>query len=140
MILLICRLENLDVPFFERKVGHNVEHNVGQPLERMVNRSLSDGLFQRVVQDAVRRVVRNVGRIVEQSLGRSFGRSFNRSLARNFGQTLVRIVIDRRCEWEVQCSISGCRSCRLCLRSSGSAEVDGTDGSATYAPDTLWGP
>ena len=95
MISLICRLENLDVPFFERKVGHNVEHNVGQPLERMVNRSLSDGLFQRVVQHAVRRVVRNVGRIVEQPLGRSFGRSFDRSLARNVGQTLVRVVIDR---------------------------------------------
>ena len=91
MILLICRLENLDVPFFERKVGHNVEHNVGQPLERMVNRSLSDGLFQRVVHHAVRRVIRNVGRIVEQTLGRSF----DRSLARNIGQTLVRVVIDR---------------------------------------------
>lgn len=95
MILLICRLENLDVPFFERKVGHNVEHNVGQPLERMVNRCLSDRLFQRVVQHAVRHVVQNVGRIVEQTLGRSFGRSFDRSLARNIGQTLVRVVIDR---------------------------------------------
>ena len=68
-LLLIYRLENLDVPFFERKVGRNVEHSVGQPLERMVNRSLSDGLFQRVVHHAVRRVVRNVGRIVEQTLG-----------------------------------------------------------------------
>lgn len=95
MILLICRLENLDVPFFERNVGNNVEHSVGQPLERMVNRSLSDGLFQRVVQHAVRHVVQNVGRIVEQTLGRSFGRSFDRSLARNIGQTLVRVVIDR---------------------------------------------
>ena len=140
MILLICRLENLDVPFFERNVGNNVEHSVGQPLERMVNRSLSDGLFQRVVQHAVRHVVQNVGRIVEQTLGRSFGRSFDRSLARNIGQTLVRIVIDRRCEWEVGCSISGWRPCKLCLRSSRSAEVDGTDGSAAYAPDTLWGP
>ena len=136
MILLICRLENLDVPFFERKVGHNVEHNVGQPLERMVNRSLSDGLFQRVVHHAVRRVIRNVGRIVEQTLGRSF----DRSLARNIGQTLVRIVIDRRCEWEVGCSISGWRSCRLCLKRNRSAEVDRTDGSAAYAPDTHWGP
>jgi hypothetical protein len=67
----------------------------------MVNRSLSDRLFQRVVQHAVRHVVRNVGRIVEQSLGRSFGRSFDRSLARNIGQTLVRIVIDRRCKWKL---------------------------------------
>ena len=50
MISLICRLENRDVPFFERKVGHNVEHSIGQPLERMVNRNLSDRLFQRVVQ------------------------------------------------------------------------------------------
>ena len=106
----------------------------------MVNRGLSDRLFPRVVQHAVRRVVRNVGTIVEQTLGRSFGRSFDRSLARNIGQTLVRIVIDRRCEWEVQCSISGWRSWRLCLRSNGSAEVDGTDASAAYAPDTLWGP
>jgi hypothetical protein len=140
VILLICRLENLDVPFLERKVGHNVEHNVGQPLERMVNRCLSDRLFQRVVQHAVRHVVQNVGRIVEQTLGRSFGRSFDRSLARNVGQTLDRIVIDRRCEWEIGCSRSGWRPWRLCLRSSGSAEVDGTDGSAAYAPDTLWGP
>jgi hypothetical protein len=140
VISLICRLENLVAPFFGRKVGHNVEHNVGQPLERMVNRSLSDGLFHRVVQHAVRRVVRNVGRIVEQTLGRSFGRSFERSLARNFGQTLVRIVIDRRCEWEVGCSISGWRPCRLCLQRNRAAAVDGTDGSAAYAPDTHWGP
>ncbi len=72
--------------------------------------------------------------------GRSFGRSFERNPERNVGQTLDRIVIDRRCEWEVGCSISGWRPCRLCLRSSRSAEVDGTDGSAAYAPDTLWGP
>jgi hypothetical protein len=37
-------------------------------------------------------------------------------------------VIDRRCQWELGCSISGWRSCKLRLRSSRSAEVDGTDG------------
>ena len=73
----------------------------------MVNHSL----FDRLVQHVVRHVGRNVGRIGEQSLRRSFDRNFEQSFIRNVGQTLVRIVIVRRCEWEYQCSISGSRSC-----------------------------
>ena len=98
-------------PFLNAKVGHNVEHNVGKPLERMVNRSLSDGLFQRVVQHvqhAVRHVVRNVGRIDEQSLEEA-SVAAERNPERNVGQTHDRIVIDRRCEWEIGCSRSGWR-------------------------------
>ena len=139
MILLICRLENLDVPFFERKVGHNVEHNVGQPLERMVNRSLSDRLVQRVVQHAVRHVVRNVGRIVEQTLGRSFGRSFDRSLERDVGRTLVRIVTDRRCEccaWQAICSMPISGSGSVYLIADRQSRRAATGGSPTYTNGT----
>ena len=77
---------------FERDIGHSVEHNVGQLRERMVNHSVSD----RLVQHMVRHVGRNVGRISEQSLRRSFDRNFEQSFIRNVGQTLDRMVIDRR--------------------------------------------